>query len=154
VHEIPLRVDGAQPRLSQLASPRDPSVTDFLGVRAAGTLTTSGMDVSFDPATSSPLPEILRRLLIDDEADLVGLSQEAGNYLFDAQGRNVSPGLLTMGVCEYDGKKGVLLTKLEKTKGVSISDATIDGKLQLSIGFQPNLMLTDATRIFKIALFL
>jgi len=108
----------------------------------------------FAAASESPMPRIVTDLVHGKSPDLVKLSQEAAKHLFKIQGRNVSPGLLTLGSVTYGGARGILLTKLEKTQGVDIKEDTVDGKVRLSIGHVPNLMLTDTTRIFKMALFL
>lgn len=155
VHELPIATaDGkTKPRLSDLPSPNDKKVVQFFETRAARALTKDGSDVVFT-AGESPMPKIIKALAHDASPDLVGLSKEAASYLFKIQGRNVSPGLLTVGLVKYQGVRGVLLTKLEKTQGVDIKEDTVDGKVRLSIGHVPNLMLTDTTRIFKIALFI
>jgi hypothetical protein len=155
VHELPLAAaDGSTvPRLSDLPSPDDRAVSSFFETRAARALTKDGNDVVFQTGDAI-MPRVITSLLFDKAADFVALSKEAATHLFNIQRRNVSPGLLTVGRATYEGAVAILVTKLEKTQGVDIKEEPVGDKIRLSIGHVPNLMLTDNTRIFKIALFI
>ena len=157
IHEVPrhMRSDtGSTPTYSEVESPLDNQLRIFFKEKLIETVgSSSAFQVEFDPAATSPVPQLVRDFVAGSNVDLVGMSKKIAKHLHDAQG-GVSPGgLVTVVDCDASGKKAVGILKLEKEEGVRLSQTTHEGKRTFDVSYIRDLILTRKTKLFKVGYF-
>ncbi|MFE2725433.1 nucleoid-associated protein [Kitasatospora sp. NPDC059327] len=112
-----------------------------------------GREVVEDPEAKSKLPEYVQDFL-EDRMDLVEVSGEVAYLLRNSQS-GVSPaGLLLVASARLDGHKALLMVKLEQETGMQANQiVTGDGRRTFSVEYFANLLFTEASRVYKVALF-
>lgn len=112
-----------------------------------------GREVVEDPEAKSKLPEYVQDFL-EGRMDLVEASGEIAYLLRNSQS-GVSPaGLLLVASARLDGRKALLMVKLEQETGMQANEiVTGDGRRTFSVEYFANLLFTEASRVYKVALF-
>lgn len=158
-HQVPRKrrsdTSTNEPTYSE-AIPELPDETlGFFTKRLQRTLQQRGHPVEEDEqAESPPLPRLFANFL-NDELDLLQVSQRAADHLYRSQSGSPHEEECLFVTCEVSmmGKKGVAVMKLEREEGVQIETQDIDGKETLMVKVLDDLMLTDNTRLFKAGVF-
>jgi hypothetical protein len=156
VHEVPRRLVGISdggPTLSEIESPITQVVKNFFKEKIVRTLGSRAFDVEFDPATTSPVPELVFDNLGSRKRKFVAMSQEMANHLYSCQVGINPEGLLTVAQVTIEDIRALVILKLEKEEGVRVRQATTDGRMTLSVQHIHDLMLTGKTKVFKVGLF-
>lgn len=140
--------------LSNALSPLDGDLRAYFQARIAESLATAAYPVIADPERSSPTPELVFSHLCDRAADLVETSQAMANHLFAAQQSvSSSPGLLVVSTGVLDTGPCLAILKLQKQEGLNLERVGDAGAETYSLEHLRRLMLTNDTRVFKVALF-
>lgn len=156
VHDIPSRKANSEvesPILSEIESPLNPSVTNYIRDKIVGTLVNNSLIVNFDPSIGSRVPELVFDNLGDQAIGFVETSQKLATFLFETQTGVNTDGLLVVAQTELEGVPSVALVKLEREAGTRVLEIEIQGKHTLDVQYLQDLMLTDKTRVFKVGLF-
>lgn len=164
VHEVPARLvrgGSPPPRLSDIESPLDDELRIFIANRMRDTLHTKGIDVRFADNPVSPVPALLRELLLlpDSTSDatrvdlFVASSRTAAEHLYQTQTGQNSTGLLTFIRGQVDDQPCIGILKLQKEEGARFQIQEIEGHRTFTLERMRQLMLTDSTRVFKASLF-
>jgi hypothetical protein len=156
VHEVPKRRAGDEPEaldLSEVESPLDAGVKGFLTDKVKEALA-SAFEVEFMDGAESPVPGLVTNLLDNKASDLVPNSQKMAHRLYETQHGVMPGGLITVisGTVDADRPCCVIL-KLEKEQGTRLQSETVGGHRTFRLENIKELMLTDSTRIYKVALF-
>jgi 37-kD nucleoid-associated bacterial protein len=158
IHEITDRVL-APPRdpelvLSTAVSPLDDDLREYFQGRIAESLRLAAFPVIADPDRSSPTPELVHQQLTDSGADFVETSRAVAEHLFKAQESvRSSPGLLVISIGTLDSGPALAILKLKRQEGVNLERTGARGAETYSLEHLRRLMLTNDTRVFKVALF-
>jgi hypothetical protein len=140
--------------LSNALSPLDEDLRDYFQKRIAESLARAAYPVIADPERSSPTPELVFAHLHDQRADLVETSRAMARHLFDAQKSvSSSPGLLVVGTGTLSSGPCLAILKLQKHEGLNLERIGDAGAETYSLEHLRRLMLTNETRVFKVALF-
>jgi hypothetical protein len=159
LHEVPNnpRTGGGAPLgLSDGLPPYSDRVAGYLDLRISGSLGRAAREVQErTDGAEMVVPATIRRYF-DGDLDLLGASKDLATYLYSCQAGNVSSGLLVVAdaVDQNSGEAVLALLKLEPQDGVRakrVQDAS--GKVIYNIDYVPDLMLTQQTRVFKVAVF-
>lgn len=112
-------------------------------------------DILFDDNSSSPVPEILKKLLTEDydSTTFIKLSKNLANHLNNIQSAINSAGFILVFYGFNDDKKVVGILKLEKEEGAQLNQSQRDGKKTFEITSINNLILSKNTKLFKIAVY-
>ncbi len=158
IHEITDRslVPPAPPELvlSHALSPLDEDLKDYFQKRIAESLERAAYPVIADPERSSPTPALVFAHLKDKSTDLVETSRAMARHLFDAQQSvNSSPGLLVVATGTLSTGPCLAILKLQKHEGLNLERIGDAGAETYSLEHLRRLMLTNETRVFKVALF-
>jgi hypothetical protein len=158
VHEIPQRLAGGAkaPKLvlSEIDSQLTPELKNYFAERIRTSLATAAYDVSFDPGTSSPVPEVIGTYLYEEKPSLVEMSKKIATHLHESQTAVNNPGLLVVAEVIVDGRRSLGILKLEKEEGVRVRATKHQEKRTFDIEHLRDLMLTERTRVFKVGLFI
>jgi hypothetical protein len=158
IHEITDRVL-APPRppellLSQALSPLDDDLREYFQARIAESLRLAAFPVVADPDRESPTPDLVHQQFSDVQADFVELSKALARHLFEAQQKvRSSPGLLVISRGSLDTGPCIAILKLQKQEGLNLEPVGQRGSETYSLEHLHRLMLTNETRVFKVALF-
>ncbi|MET8647677.1 nucleoid-associated protein [Streptomyces sp. NPDC004675] len=129
------------------------TVRGELELKFGDVLVNLGREVVVDAELKSPLPEQVRAFL-EGERDLVEVSKETAELLLTSQPINSPDGLLLVASVRLDGAKSLLLVKLEQESGMQATEiVTDDGLRTFDVRYFANLLFTEASRVYKIALF-
>jgi hypothetical protein len=158
IHEITDRVL-APPRppeliVSNALSPLDEDLRLYFQARIAESLRLAAYPVVADPDRSSPTPDLVHEHFRDGTAGLIEMSKAMALHLFQAQ-QNVrsSPGLLVIASGKIDTGPCLAVLKLQKQEGLNLERVGAVGTETYSLEHLKRLMLTNETRVFKVALF-
>lgn len=159
LHEVPNhpRGGGGEPLgLSDDVSPYSDEVARYLDLRISGSLGRAAREVEERTDAGSMLvPDTIRRYFASD-VDLLTASKELAAYLYSCQAGNVSSGLLVVADAtdQSTGDAVLALLKLEPQDGVRAKRTTDSrGRIVYNIDYVPDLMLTQKTKVFKVAVF-
>jgi hypothetical protein len=158
IHEITPRTY-APPKdpeliLSNALSPLDDDLRAYFKERIVDSLKLAAFPVKAKEERTSPTPELVHLHLTDPKSDFVALSQEIAKHLFAAQQRvRSSPGLLVVIAGKVDSGPAMVLLKLQKQQGLNLERTGPEGAETYNLDHLKRLMLTDETRVYKIALF-
>jgi hypothetical protein len=140
--------------LSNALSPLDADLRAYFQARIAESLAKAAYPVIADPDRSSPTPDLVCDHLNGRTANLVDTSQAMATHLFSAQQSvNSSPGLLVVATGTLDTGACVAILKLQKQEGLNLERVGDAGAETYSLEHLRRLMLTNDTRVFKVALF-
>ncbi len=158
IHEITDRslAPPAPPELllSNALSPLDGDLRGYFQARITESLVRAAFPVVADPDRSSPTPDLVYTHVHDGGADLVASSQAMARHLFDAQQAvRSSPGLLVVATGMLDTGPCLAILKLQKHEGLNLERVGDAGAETYSLEHLRRLMLTNETRVFKVALF-
>ncbi len=156
VHDVPTRYSGhvtTEPVLSQVESPLGLQLRSYLQQKISGCLGAASFDVCFDPESTSPIPALVGKSLELSDRGFVERSQEMARHLYACQTGQNPAGLVLVAEGLLAQNQAMAILKLEKEDGVRVRTETVDGKLRLSIEAVRDLMLTERTKIFKLAAF-
>lgn len=157
VHSIPRKVKTdlvpAKVQFSEAVCSLDGTVRGELEAKFSDVLVNLGREVVVDAELKAPLPEQVRAFL-EGERDLVDASKEIAQLLLASQPTNSSDGLLLVASVRLDGYKSLLMVKLEQESGMQATEIiTDDGRRTFDVKYFANLLFTEASRVYKIALF-
>ncbi len=126
IHEVPQhssKTEGQKPTLSDIESPLTTEIKGMLRVRiieAVGS-ETHGFDIDWDPASTSPVPGLVKTYLADpSKTDFVLMSQQMANHLYSSQPPISPAGLLIVVECTLDPLFAIVIIKIEKEEGARI----------------------------------
>ncbi|MGP3941938.1 nucleoid-associated protein [Streptomyces sp. 6N106] len=157
VHSIPRKMKTdlvpAKVQFSEAVCNLDGTVRGELEAKFSDVLVNLGREVVVDAELKAPLPEQVRAFL-EGERDLVDASKEIAQLLLASQPTNSSDGLLLVASVRLDGYKSLLMVKLEQESGMQATEIiTDDGRRTFDVKYFANLLFTEASRVYKIALF-
>jgi nucleoid associated protein NdpA len=158
IHEITDRVlappSPPQLLLSNAVSPLDDDLRAYFQARIAESLRLAAFAVVADPGRNSPTPELVHQGFVGSGVDFVETSKAMAQHLFNAQ-LNVrsSPGLLVISKGRLDSGACLAILKLQKQEGVNLERTGSSGAESYSLEHLRRLMLTNDTKVFKVALF-
>lgn len=158
IHDVPVPIVGSTQALpltlSECESPADAEVTTHirekivLGVRARNTI-----GAIVDPETTSPVPGLVHAIFQSPSSQFVTSSRSMAQHLYSIQNAVNSPGLLAIADCSLSTGSALAIMKLERDIGARISQEVINGQHTFGIKVLRDLLLTQATKLFKIGLF-
>jgi 37-kD nucleoid-associated bacterial protein len=103
---------------------------------------------------SSPTPELVHLHFTNPSADFVDISKQMAQHLFSAQMKvRSSPGLLVVIAGSLNSGPAMVLLKLQKQQGLNLERTGPKGSETYNLDHLRRLMLTDDTKVYKIALF-
>ncbi|WP_327188282.1 nucleoid-associated protein [Streptomyces sp. NBC_01334] len=155
VHVVPKRIRGtelAPLELSQAVCQLDDTVRTALQARLRDVLTRLSREVVEDPDIKSGLPDAVRAFLTDEQ-DLVSVSGEIAYLLRDNQTASNPAGLLLVATARLDGQRALLMVKLEQETGMQAKEITADGLRTFDVQYFANLLFTERSKVYKVALF-
>lgn len=155
VHDIPKHKKddlSQEPDYSEQESPLTLSLKLFFKEKVTQSLSSSkSFHINFDSTTTSPAPSRLKEIIDETDHDLVSHSKVIARHLFQIQKGNNAAGILVCILGTINTMNTCILMKLERDKGAQLKmDHTTNS---FSIEEVQNLMLTQKTKIFKVALF-
>ncbi len=157
IHEIPQALAAQKEEhlsLSAGAAPVGQDELNFFRERVTQSLDGHGVASRFSDTAQSPVPASVMALLADGAA-LVPESQAIATYLYQQQPGNSPEGLLAVMLGRVDQDKAIAVMKLQKQAGLQVTPTTTaSGQPTLTVEILDELMLTDRTRVFKVAVFL
>lgn len=155
VHEVPRRLAGAgeKPDLSEIDSPLTQDLRNYFREKILQTIASNAFEVKFDPGSVSPIPKLTLDRVTTKSQSFVHGSQEMAVHLHSTQTGVNSGGLLVVAEAALGQLSALVILKLEKEEGLRVHSADVKGKHTLSIEHVRDLMLTEATRVFKVGLF-
>lgn len=157
VHDVPSPNAGAQappPTLSERESPVDAQVTTHLREKIIGSVRSRNVVRAVpDPATTSPVPGLVGAYFASPQTQLVPGSQTMAQHLHNIQNAVNPPGLLAVVDCSLSGVGALAVLKLEQDVGARIQMQTVNGQHTFGMEVLHDLLLTQATRLFKIGVF-
>ncbi|MDX6699541.1 MAG: hypothetical protein QOE65_2938 [Solirubrobacteraceae bacterium] len=140
--------------LSSAISPVDDDLKDYFRTRIVESLSLAAFEVVADPSIQSPTPTLVHEHFTSRSSDFVEVSKALGRHLFAAQQKVASsPGLLVVVRGEVDTGPCLAVLKLQKEEGVRLERTGSAGQETYSVEHLRQLMLTNTTRVFKVALF-
>jgi hypothetical protein len=157
VHSIPRKLKASltpvKVKFSEAICSLDGTVRGELELKFRDVLVKLGREVVVDAEFKSQLPEQVRAFL-QGERGLVEASKEIAELLLASQPTNSSEGLLLVSSVRLDGHRGLLMVKLEPESGMQATAITTEGGLPtFSVAYFANLLFTEASRVYKLALF-
>ncbi len=156
VHDIPKHKKGdleIEPNYSERESRLTDGMKMFFKEKVIQSLGSSrSFKISFDEENESPAPWLIDDILNGNGRNLVSKSKLIAKHLFEIQVGNNEAGLLVLIYGKANSKNTCILMKLERDKGAQLK---IDPETKaFNIEEVQNLMLTQKTKIFKVALFI
>lgn len=107
--------------------------------------------ICFDDANTSPAPWLVSEMLKTNCKDIVTSTKSIAEHLFKVQVGNNAAGILVIIFGKINTLNTCMILKLERDKGAQL---TLDPKTKsYNIEEVKDLMLTQKTKIFKVALF-
>ena len=155
-HEVPSRQQGSTTNLvvhSQVESQLDPGLRNYFRERILRSITSAGYEVTFVPASPSPVPSLLSDYLLGYNTDFILLSRQIADHLYFSQTAVNSPGLLCLAEVEISAVPGIVILKLDKEAAVQIEQVMLNGSFTYDLQHVQNLILTQRTRVFKAGIF-
>lgn len=156
VHVVPQHPKGAEPHPLQLSEEacrlNDGGRTALQG-KLRDVLGRLGREVVEDPELKSGLPDAVRAFL-SGEQDLVKVSGTLAHALRDSQNGSSSAGLLLVAAARLDNQPALLMVKLEQETGMQANEiVTDDGLRTFDMQYFANLLFTEKSKVYKVALF-
>lgn len=154
VHTIPKKVkdaDGIEPNYSKRESNLTHGLKLFLKEKIVQALASEkAFKVKFNDLNPSPISYLNKELLDNDGSNFVEISKNIAKHLFDVQSGTNAAGILVCILGSVSSKPACFLLKLEMDKGMQLK---LDPETEsYDIAEVEDLMLTQKTKIFKVAL--
>ncbi|MCX4771185.1 nucleoid-associated protein [Streptomyces sp. NBC_01285] len=138
--------------LSEAVCNLNDAVRTALQAKLRGVLAATGREIEEDPESKSSLPEYVHAFLTGD-SDLVEVSADMVHLLRNSQ-TGVSPaGLLLVADAKLAGKRALLLVKLEQETGMQAKETYSNGLRTFDMQYFADLLFTEKSKVYKIALF-
>lgn len=156
VHDIPKHKkgeSGLEPNYSEQESGLSDGLRIFFKDKVVQSISSDkAFKICFDNEnTTSPLSWIVDEVLNSDGSSIVVQSKKITKHLFDIQVGYNAAGILVAIYGKVNSYNTCILLKLERDKGAQL---TLDPKTKsFNIAEVENLMLTQKTKIFKVAMF-
>jgi hypothetical protein len=158
IHEIPKHMKasgGSGPVYSKVESDLDPEMAVYFRDKIIKSLgSTKSYDISLDPVEGTPFTELLETYLSTPGTDFVEVSQKMAEHLHNIQDGTNPGGLLVVIDCAIGADNGIGIIKLEKEEGVNLKQLLRKGLPTFDLQVLRSLVLTDKTRVYKVALFI
>lgn len=140
--------------LSNALSPLDDDLRGYFKERIAESLKLAAFPVKAKEERSSPTPDLVHLHFTKQSSDFVAISKQMAEHLFAAQRKvRSSPGLLVVIAGTVDSGPAMVILKLQKQQGLNLERTGSKGAETYNLDHLHRLMLTDETRVYKIALF-
>ena len=156
IHQVlrqPLRAKTQDPIYSADESHLDSELRTFLKDRVVGALgSDKAYDVFFIDKDTSLICSILRQVATDPTSFMKS-SRELADHLNRVQTGNSPGGLVTVLLGNLDRRQILAVLKLEREEGARLHTIDTDGRIVFDLRYIKDLILTEKTRLFKIALF-
>lgn len=156
VHDVPRRMagqTGPSPVLSEIESPADAGLRNFIRERVIGTLKGRSFEVVDDPASTSPIPGLLRgQVVATPRSPFVPMTQSVAQHLHQVQTGANPAGLLVVLRGDLD-RHALGIMKLEREEAIRLNQLDLAGKRTFELEHLADLMLNKKTRVFKTGLF-
>lgn len=155
VHEVPTKKIDVEQQLvfSEVESSLTQDNKNYFRERIVDSLGSAAYDVTFDPNSSSPIPQLVLNNLSAQQSDFLTMSMEMTQHLYNCQTRVNPSGLLAVVQASIESFRAFVVLKLEREEGVRVKQDKNNGKRTFSIEHLSDLMLTGKTKVFKIGLF-
>lgn len=156
VHDIPKHKKGEkgiEPNYSEQESKLTDGLRKFFKDKVVQSLSSDkSFKICFDEENDSPISWISNEILKSDGGNIVLESKAITKHLFDIQVGYNAAGILVVIFGKVDSANTCIILKLEKDKGAQL---TLDPKTHsYNIAEVEDLMLTQKTKIFKVAMFI
>lgn len=156
VHDVPQHRAGdasSGPTLSEVESPANVELRNFVRERVIETLVARSFVVKFVEGSTSPLPRLIAGQLRARPRPFVKMSQEAAAHLHQVQTGQNPAGLLVVLRGSLGDVPALGLMKLEREEAIRLNQERIHGRRTFSLEHLRDLMLSKKTRVFKTGLF-
>lgn len=100
----------------------------------------------------STLPDCVHEYLTK-ERDLVEVSTDIAQLLWDSQKASSPAGLLLVAAASLAGQRALLIVKLEQEGGLRAQDVVVDGRRTFDMRYFADLLMTEHNKVYKAALF-
>jgi hypothetical protein len=155
VHDIPKHAKddfSITPNYSQKESTLTDGLKLFFKDKIVQSISSeSSLKICYDKNNSSPIPWIIEKLLKSDGSELVKQSKLIAKNLYEIQVGSNAAGILVIIFGKIHSNNSCIILKLERDKGAQL---TLDEETKTyNIHEVKDLMLTQKTKIFKIAFF-
>lgn len=154
VHDVPKHKRGeenAQVEYSTRESVLNDDLKLFFKGKVTEAVNLKGFKVVFDPATTSPVPDIIQCLIRQGDDSIVEPSKRVSKHLLDIQTGCNPPGIVVLIRGLVNGQRVIVIMKLERDEGARLRK---DEELHfIDIESVRDLMLTKKTRLFKVGVF-
>lgn len=156
VHDIPKHKkgeEGTAPNYSEQESKLTDGLRKFFKDKVVQSLSSDkSFKICFDAESDSPISWISNEFLKSDGSNIVLQSKAITKHLFDIQVGYNAAGILVVIFGKANSVNTCIILKLEKDKGAQL---TLDPKTHsYNIAEVEDLMLTQKTKIFKVAMFI
>ena len=142
-----------EPVLSDIETPFSEALRRFFKDKLSSSIGSSNSFSIKYKNIDGVVPSSLESYFTDNNNDIIS-SQEIAKHLHQSQNARNSGSLLLFVFCHVRKTKAVAILKVEREEGVQINKLlTDDGHTRFSMEHIENLMLTQKTKLFKIALF-
>lgn len=154
VHSIPKHSKNdlsIEPKYSKQESRLSDGLKIFLKDKLTQALgSDKSFKICFDNTNASPVSYICAQVLGTDGANFIDQSKQLAKYLFEIQVGNNAAGILVFVYGTVNSKNTCFILKLEMDKGMQLTlDPNTDS---YDIAEVENLMLTQKTKIYKVAI--
>lgn len=153
VHDIPKHKLGdlsIEPTYSDNESTLNTGLKSFFKLKITQALSSDrSIKVVYDAESTSPVSYLIERQL-SDEKNFIQFSKDLTQHLFTIQSGHNSGGIVVIMQADTLNSKHIIIMKLEKDNGVQLKIDTETNSID--IREVEDLMLTNKTKVFKIAL--
>ncbi|MFY9586754.1 MAG: nucleoid-associated protein [Actinomycetota bacterium] len=157
VHDVPQRRaddQDSKPVLSEIESPSDDTLRNFIRERVIESLQIGAFDVEFERTSTSPLPKLIDGQLDEPpKPSFVEMSQQSAIHLHQMQTGQNPAGLLVVLRGVLPTKPALGLMKLEREEAIRLALEERGGLHTFNLTYLRDLMLNKKTRVFKTGLF-
>lgn len=154
LHNV-VREDGNEPALSNAPVPPTEAGLTFVRHRATRSLQKDSFDAQVSETGPDTADEHIKPLLESTVSVdlLVEHSQALARRLMDLQRGTASEGILVASTGTYDGKRALVVMKLERESGARTEEVKTERGPALTFVIEDELFWTEGTKVFKTALF-
>lgn len=158
IHEVPKHSkhggSASGPVYSEVESQLDQELALYFQEKTISSLgSQKSFDIEVDSSSESPVPTLVTKHLNSSGADFVEVSKKIAEHLYTIQDGTNPAGLLAVLECTLHKERALGLIKLEKEEGVRLRQQRLGGRLTFDLHILRDLVLTERTRIYKLALF-
>ena len=158
IHEVPKHTkhggSASGPVYSEVESQLDQELALYFQEKTISSLGShKSFDIEVDLSSLSPVPALLTKHLNSSGEDFVEISKKIAEHLYNIQDGTNPAGLLAVLDCGLHKERALGLIKLEKEEGVRLKQQRLGGRLTFDLHILRDLVLTERTRVYKLALF-